>query len=256
MVTRRLENRSILVTGATGAIGRGTAHRLASEGARLALADRDDDTLAALADEIEASGAFRPATLVHDAASAQSNATLVHDAVARMNGLDAVCNVAGIYTKAHSADVSDSEWDRVLQINLSSVFTICREAIGPLAQTGGCVVNTSSLAALEGLAYSTAYAVSKAGVIALTKSLAAEYAATGIRFNAICPGGIRSSMSTVPAVTDADPDLTFRRSKLRGFEGGLGEPKDIAAAFAYLVSEDARFVSGSVMVIDGAQFLL
>ena len=255
-MSRRLENRSVLVTGAAGGIGAATARRLAEEGARLVLGDRATGPLEDLAEEIAAAGNQRPVVLGFDAASARSSIELVESSAAASGRLDAVCNIAGIYTKVRSSELSDDEWNRILQINLSSAFTICRTAIPHLSKSGGCVVSTSSLAALEGLAYSTAYAVSKAGIIAMTKSLAAEFATTGIRFNAVCPGGIRSSMSTVSAVPDADPDLAFRRSKLRGFEGGLGEPSDVAAAFAYLVSDDAHFVSGSVLVIDGGQFLL
>lgn len=246
----------MLVTGAAGGIGAATARRLADEGAHLVLADRTAAPLDELAEEIAGAGNPRPRTLGYDAASARSSIDLVEAAVAATGRLDAVCNIAGIYTKIRSSELSDEEWNRILQINLSSAFTICRTAIPYLSETGGCVVSTSSLAALEGLAYCTAYAVSKAGIIAMTKSLAAEYATAGIRFNAVCPGGIRSSMSSVATVSDADPDLAFRRSKLRGFEAGLGEPRDVAAAFAYLVSDDARFVSGSVLVVDGAQFQL
>ena len=250
---RRLEGRANLVTGAAGAIGRATALRVAHEGASLILADRFAEPLDLLRVEIaDADGAA--AAAVYDAVSGQSSADMVEQACRAFGRLDAVCNIGGIYAKAQSAEVSDDDWTRMLQVNLSSVFSICRAAIPRLAKTGGCVVNTASLAAFEGLAYATAYAASKAGVIALTKSLAAEFASTGIRFNAVAPGGIRSGMSTVPPVPAADPALAFRRSMLRGFEGGLGNPSDVAAAFAYLVSDDARFVSGSVLVVDGAQF--
>lgn len=253
---RRLEGKAILVTGAAGAIGGATALRLAEEGARLVLADRETALAGVPLDAIAATGATRPHVVAYDAGSAASSAALVGEASAALGGLDAVCNVAGAYAKVRSTELTDADWDRQLQVNLSSVFTISRTAIPHLARTGGAVVSTSSLAAFEGQAYATAYAVAKAGVIVMMKSLAAEYASTGIRFNAICPGGIRSGMSTVAAVPDADPDLAFRRSKLKGFEGGLGEPRDVAAAFAYLVSEDARFVSGTALVVDGAQFVL
>ena len=249
-VNDRLKDRAILVTGAAGAIGRATAERLSIEGARLVLADRPGTPLEQICTELGKghSAAF------YDAAASGSGETLVQGAVAALGRLDGVCNIAGVYGKARSTDVTDVDWNLCLQVNLTSAFTIARGAIPHLARTRGCVVSTSSLAALEGLAYSTAYAVAKAGIIAMTKSLPAEYASAGIRFNAVCPGAIRSGMSAAKPVPDADPDLTFRRSKLLGFEGGLGEPRDAAAAFAYLVSDDARFVSGSVLVVDGAQF--
>lgn len=253
---KRLDGRVVLITGATGAIGGATARRFAGEGARLVLADRTQTPPDALADELASGGAVRPAVLGYDAASAVSSAGLVRDAVAAAGRLDAVCNIAGFYAKSHSHDVTDADWERMIAINLTSVFAISRAAIPHLLPTGGCVTSTSSLAGLKGHPYSTGYAVAKAGVIAMMKSLAAEYVREGIRFNAICPGGIRSGMSGVAPVPGADPDLAFRRSKLKGFEDGLGEPSDIAAAFAYLASDDARFVSGSVLVVDGGQMLL
>lgn len=253
---KRLDGKVVLVTGAAGAIGGATARRFASEGARLVLADRAETSPDRLADEIAGSGAVRPVVLGYDAASSAASSALVGSAVAAAGRLDAVCNIAGLYAKAHSAEVTDADWDRMLQINLSSVFAISRAAIPHLTGTGGSVTSTSSLAGLKGHPYSTAYAVAKAGIIAMMKSLAAEYVRVGIRFNAICPGGINSGMSAVAAVPGADPDLAFRRSKLKGFESGLGEPSDIAAAFAYLASGDARFVTGSVLVVDGGQMLL
>lgn len=255
-VQGRLEDRAILVTGAAGAIGGATAKRLSQEGARTMLADRDRAGCDRLAEEIAATGAPRPATFAFDAADPVSCAELIGAAAGHAGRLDGLCNIAGVYGKARSEDVSDADWAMMLQVNLTSSFTLTREAIPHLLRSRGSVVNTASLAALEGLAYSAAYAAAKAGVIALTKSLAAEFATAGLRFNVVCPGGIRSSMSSVAAVHDADPELAFRRSKLKGFEGGLGEPRDVAAAFAYLLSEDARFVSGSVLVVDGAQFLV
>lgn len=249
----RLDRKAILVTGAAGAIGSATARQLANDGARLILADRVVAPMETLAADLPASASA--AFVCYDANSPQDCTRLVADAVRLAGRLDGVCNVAGAYTKAHSTQVTDADWAESLQVNLSSAFTISREAIPHLERTNGCVVSTSSLAALDGLAYSTAYAVAKAGIIAMTKSLAAEFAGAGIRFNAICPGGIRSNMSGLPLMSDADPELAPRRSKLKGF-GGYGEGRDVAAAFAYLLSDDARYVSGSVLVVDGAQHLV
>lgn len=253
---KRLDGKVILVTGASGSIGRATALRLAQEGAHLALADRAASSPASLAAEIAETGAQTPTVFHYDAIDGVSCQALVRDAAASYGQLDGVCNIAGAYAKTRATDVGDDDWANLFQINLNSTFTIIREAIPHLQKTGGNVVSTSSLAALNGLAYATAYASAKAGLITMTKSLAAEYASAGIRFNVICPGGIRSEMSVIPAVPDADPELIIRRSKLKGFEDGLGEPEDIAAGFAYLLSDDARFVSGAVLAIDGAQGLI
>ncbi|MGO4835679.1 SDR family NAD(P)-dependent oxidoreductase, partial [Rhizobiaceae sp. 2RAB30] len=169
--------------------------------------------------------------------------------------LDAVCNIAGVLSKGHFTEITDGDWQRVLQINLTSVFHIMQRAIPALKQTRGSIVNTASIAGLDGLAYATAYAVSKAGIVALTQSAAAEFASAGVRVNAIAPGGVRTSMGGSTELKNADPDLAIRRSKLPGLDG-LGDPKDLAAAYAYLVSDDARYVSGSVLTVDGAQRLI
>jgi NAD(P)-dependent dehydrogenase (short-subunit alcohol dehydrogenase family) len=254
MSCRRLESKAILVTGAAAGIGRATARRLASEGASVALADRDLEGLRTLAAEL--ADAAQPAFIVEfDAADARSTVDMVENAVASLGRLDAVCNVAGIFSKAHFTEVKSEDWDRVIQINLTSVFHISQRAIPHLLETGGSIVNTASIVGLGGMPYGAAYAVSKAGLIALTKSLAIEYAAAGLRVNVICPGGVRTSMGGSAALPASNPDLAVRRTRLPGFDG-LGEPGDIAAAFAYLVSEDARYVSGAVLSVDGAQQLM
>jgi NAD(P)-dependent dehydrogenase (short-subunit alcohol dehydrogenase family) len=254
MTPRRLDDKAVLVTGAAGGIGKATALRLASEGARLALADRDAAGLKSLAAELSQAGR-EPAIIEFDAADFDSSAALVDRAVAEFGRLDAVCNIAGIFAKAHFTDIRTEDWDRMLRINLSSVFRIVQRAMPHLIAAKGSIVNTASIAGLDGIAYAAHYAVSKAGIIALTKTLAIEYSPAGVRANVICPGGIRTSMGGSAPLPDADPDLAIRRSKLPGFNG-LGEPSDMAAAFAYLVSDDARFVSGAVLTVDGAQHLI
>lgn len=252
MGTDRFSGKRVLVTGAAGRISGATARRLAAEGAAVVLADRPGPALEAIAAEL--GGNAR--AIGYDAALAMDSAALVARAAAALGGLDVVCNIGGIYEKMHSESVSDADWSRMLQINLNSVFTICREAMPHLRASGGTICSTASLAALEGLAYATAYAVSKAGIVAMTKSLAAEFAGAGIRINCICPGGVRSGMSQVAPPAGFDPDLSFRRSKLKGLTDGFGEAEDIAAAFAFLTSDEARYISGSALVVDGAQNLI
>ena len=253
-VTARLENKAILVTGAAAGIGKATAERLVSEGARVALADRNVDGLKDVAAQLMRPGRT-PVVVPYDASDNASSESMVDAAVSGMGRLDAVCNVAGVFLKAHFVDIRGEDWDRILQINLTSVFRIIKRAMPALIAARGSIVNTSSIAGLDGHAYAAAYAVSKAGVISLTKTLAVEHAAAGVRANVICPGGIRTSMGGSPPLVDADPDLATRYSKLLGFDG-LGDPGDIAAAIAYLVSDDARFVSGTVLTVDGAQHLI
>lgn len=250
----RLEGKAVLVTGAAGGIGRATALRLASEGASLVLADVDIEGLRRVADDLASLGQ-RPGIAAYDAADVVSARNMVDQAIAEHDRLDAVCNIGGVFAKEHSSAISVEDWDRMLRINLTSVFVISQRALPALIATRGALVNTASIAGLEGLAYCAAYAVSKAGVITFTKTLAAEFASAGLRANIVCPGGTRTAMGGSSSLPDADPDLAIRRSKLPGFDG-LGDPADIAAAFAYLVSDDARFISGTVLTVDGAQQLL
>ena len=252
MGLERLQGKVVLVTGAAAGIGRATALRLVGEGARVALADRNVEGLKETAAQL---GQDAP-LLDYDAMDAASSMSIVDRALAAYGRLDGVCNIGGVFSKGHLERISADEWDRILRINLTSVFHIAQRAVPELAKTRGAIVNTSSIAGLDGLAYAAAYAVAKAGIIALTKTIAIEFSGSGVRANAICPGGVRTAMGGSAPLPDADPDLAIRRSRLPDLEGGLGEPGDIAAAFAYLVSDDARYVSGTVLTVDGAQHLI
>ena len=244
----------ILITGAAGGIGGATARRLARNGARLVLADLPGEALDRLTAELRSCGsdAF---TVPFDAMDGLTCSALPGGAVELLGGLDAVCAIAGIYRKAHFTDVTPSDWARIMQVNLTATFLVAQAAMPHLIASGGTLVTTGSLAALNGQPYGAPYAASKAAIVALTMSLAAEYAAVGVRVNCVSPGGVRTGMAAGGPLPDADPDLGFRRSKLKGFDG-FGGPEDIAEAFAWLVSDRARFVSGSNLVVDGAQRLV
>ena len=251
----RFSEKRVLLTGAAGRIGAATARQFGREGARLVLADLSAEGLDALCAELAQEGIEAHAA-PYDALCPQDHPALMQKAIKALGGLDILANIGGTYTKVHSHEMTDAEWARLLQVNLNSPFALCREAIPALRDSKGVVCSVSSLAALEGVAYGTAYAASKAALIAMTKSLAAEYAAAGIRFNAVVPGGVRSPMSHVPAPAGFDPELAFRRSKLAGLKDGLLEPEDIASAIAYLTAPSSRNISGATLVVDGAQNLM
>lgn len=251
MGLERLRGKVVLITGAAGGIGRATARRMAGEGAILALADRDMAGVRATAELVGGN----PALFEYDAADGASSASIVDAALAAHGRLDGVCNIAGVFAKGHLTQTPADEWERILRINLTSVFHIVQRALPALVETRGAIANTSSIAGLDGLAYAVSYAAAKAGVISLTKTVAIEFSAKGVRCNVVCPGGVRTAMGGSAPLPDADPDLAIRRSRLPGIDG-LGDPDDIAAAFAYLVSDDARYVSGAVLTVDGAQHLV
>ncbi|MDT0574936.1 SDR family NAD(P)-dependent oxidoreductase [Croceicoccus sp. F390] len=251
MMQGRYEGKTALVTGAAAGIGAATARRLAAEGAMLALADRDQEGLAAIADALEAGGR-RPLVLPFDAADAASCEQMVGAAVDALPQLDLVCNIAGIQRWSHFADLPTASWREVLAINLDAPFIICRGAIAALLKTKGCIINMASAAGQIGIAYTAHYCASKAGLIGLTKSIAVEHAAAGVRAIAVAPGAVRAGAASSVLPDGVDYALIQRLfPKLNG--GESSEPEEIAGAVAWLGSEEARFVTGTVFEIDGGQ---
>jgi NAD(P)-dependent dehydrogenase (short-subunit alcohol dehydrogenase family) len=179
---------------------------------------------------------------------------VAQDVEAAKGGLDVLCNIAGIHDWGASIDFDETRFERSLSINLTSLFALSRAALPHLIKSGGNIVNISSAAGMVGVAYNAAYCAAKAGVLGLTKSLALEFAAKGVRVNAICPGMVNTPMIHAPrpaGLGEIDPSLTMRNApKLAS--GGC-EPEDIAAAIAWLASDEARKVSGIAMPVDCAQ---
>jgi NAD(P)-dependent dehydrogenase (short-subunit alcohol dehydrogenase family) len=178
---------------------------------------------------------------------------MVDQAVGALGKLDILFNIAGVFEWNHLTDFSDDSWDRLIAIDLSSLFHISKRAMPHLVESRGNIVNASSSAGLKGQAYCAAYCAAKHGVIGLTKSLAIEYADAGVRVNAVCPGGVKTALSAgVAWVPTYDPKLiALLASKLDG--GGMAEPEEIDALFAYLASDEARYISGAALAIDGGQ---
>jgi len=243
---RRFESRFALVTGAAAGIGRATAVRLASEGARVFACDVDD---AGLAETVAAIG---DAAVAHrlDVADPAACRAAVAACVARFGRLDVLCNVAGIMNFAHATDISEADWNRMLAVNLSGVFWMSQAAIPHLLETRGVIVNMASAAGVKGQAYTLPYSVAKAGVISLTRCLALEYAKRGLRVVALAPGGVKTQLTaSVKFPEGFDPALIQKLMPLMD----LATPDEIAAAVAYLASSEARYVNGAVLNIDGGQ---
>lgn len=255
MANQRFTGKRALVTGGASGIGRATAERLGAEGAQLVLADYDIDGARAVAQAISAEHGVRADAVPFDAAQADSCAAMVDAAIELLGGLDVLCNIAGIMDWGGFLEFPEARWERMLKIDLSSVFYISQRAMPELIKSRGNIVSISSAAGLTGLPYVAAYAAAKAGVIALTRSMAVEFAAQGVRANAICPGGVKTPMhdkSTDPVGVDQTmvQKLAERHwPKL----GELCEAEDIAAAIAYLASNEARFITGITHIVDGGQ---
>lgn len=243
----RLEGKIAIVTGAASGIGEATAQLFASEGARVLAVDRSGTALA----EAHARNA-EVATLEQDVATDDAAERIVAAAVERFGGLDILFNNAGVSQSIPAESFPTEEWDRTFAVNLRAGFLLCRRAIPELrARGGGRIINTASVMAQRtdyGLA---AYCASKAGVAGLTRTLALELGRYGITANWIEPGAIYTGMTRANFENPEIRRVWARKSPLKR----LGQPLDIARGALFLASEDASFVTGQGLVVDGGLLL-
>ncbi len=248
----RLQDKVALITGAASGIGRAAAVMFAREGARVTVADVQDDagkaTVAAIA------GGGGNAIFVHADVSRDADAhAMIDAAVARFGRLDILFNNAGVGKHIPFEQLTEAEWDRIIGIDLRGVFLGCRYGVPALKQAGGGVIlNTASQSGLQGHANNQAYCAAKAGVINFTRSLAKELAACNIRVNAICPGGTDTAILRDYVPAGESPDYVARVIAPRTPFGRLARPEEVAAAALFLVSDEASFVSGVALPVDGA----
>jgi 3-oxoacyl-[acyl-carrier protein] reductase len=236
-----LEGRVTLVTGGSRGIGVAVSRELAAAGARVAVNYRSSSEAAeALAAEI---GGIAVQADVSDAEQAKS---LVERVESELGDLDVLVNNAGITRDTLLARMSDEDWQDVLATNLSSVFHTCRAvARKMLRRRSGSIVNMTSVVGLHGNAGQTNYAASKAGVVGFTKALAKELGNRGVRVNAVAPGYITTEL------TGALPEELKEAILVNTALGRLGEPEDVARAVRFLCSDEAGFVTGAVLLVDG-----
>jgi|SRR6266508_467120 NAD(P)-dependent dehydrogenase (short-subunit alcohol dehydrogenase family) len=251
---RRLHNKVALVTAAASGIGRATALRFAAEGAQVVALDRSAEGLADTIAAIEVAGG-QALAVTADITQAAAARAAVQRALAAWGRIDVVFNGVGAsgrrYGDGPVDECSEEGWDWTLSVNLTSMFLICKYTIPALLATCGAIVNLSSVLGLVGgdEDFAThAYAASKGGIIALSRAMASYYAPRGVRVNVIAPGLIATPMSQR---AQADPHILARLPQLQPLTGAMGVPEDIAAAAAYLASDDARFVTGAVLTVDG-----
>ena len=244
------EKLAAFVTGAGSGIGRATARRLARDGYWVGAFDLDLNGVEGTVDGIVAAGgqAVGFGGDVRDETAVKS----ALEALAKGARLWLVANVAGIGVAATVVETTDEQWQRVISVNLTGTFIVCRAALPILLGSGGgVIVNVASVGGLVGILDRAAYCASKAGVIGLTKAIAVDHAAAGIRAVAICPGTVESEWITKILANNSDPAGARRAMSERQLDGRMGAPDEVAAGIAFIASSDGRFINGSEFVMDG-----
>jgi NAD(P)-dependent dehydrogenase (short-subunit alcohol dehydrogenase family) len=245
---QRFTDKVAIVSGVASGIGKATAERLAAEGATVAGFDVNLAAAeATVAGIVEAGGtATAHGVDVSDDASVQAGVAAAVEAHGRPQ---VVCNIAGIGTFDWTHEMPVETWNRIIGVNLTGTFLMCRATIPHLLDGGGVIVNTASTAGLYGQPWSAAYCGSKGGVVLMTKALAYEYEETDLRVNAVAPGGVETPIQKdfydVPEGGDGRKLFKMMSRK------GMCSPEEVAGTFAYVASDEARYMNGSIVVIDG-----
>ena len=238
-----------LVTGAGSGIGRATAVRLSENGYRVIGFDRDESGLSTT---VQSAAQERILPMVVDLADLD-DIELSISKVLDLHGVpDLLVNNAGVGVAGTVGETTVPDWDRTIAINLTAVFHMCRLLVPPMVERGkGVIVNVASIAGVVGLRNRAAYCASKSGVVGLTRALAADHAAQGLRVNAICPGTVETAwVDRIIAGAD-DPEAARAAMAARQLDGQMGTPEEVAWGILYLASPEARFVNGSAFVMDG-----
>jgi NAD(P)-dependent dehydrogenase (short-subunit alcohol dehydrogenase family) len=242
----RFTGKITIITGAGSGIARATARRFGSEGSVVACLDIDEAAAQKTAAEIAGDGGTASAYRCDVADPASVHAT-VESVVSDLGAPHVLCNIAGVGNFAHTTELPFAEWQRVIGVNLTGTFLMCQTVLPHILERGGNIVNTASNAGLQGLAYSAAYCASKGGVVQLTRALAIEYWKSGIRVNAIAPGGVDTPLSRGFTMPEG-ADLAYLDKMMSPF--GMAEPDDLASLFCYVASDEARYMTGAIVSMD------
>jgi NAD(P)-dependent dehydrogenase (short-subunit alcohol dehydrogenase family) len=244
----RLQGKRAIVTGAGAGIGRAIAIRLSSEGARVALADVDEEAAGGVASEVDGETLIRRV----DVTRAGEVEALVGGVLEEWGGLDVMVNNAGIGVAAPAPDTSEEDFDRQMNVNLKGTFLGMKYAIPAIRESGGgSVINISSIAALVGIPDRAAYSAAKGGILALTRAAAIDHVGEGVRVNCIAPGTVDTPWIGRITAGYNDPQEARRLMQARQPHGRFVTPEEIAAMAAYLASDESASVVGACMVVDG-----
>src|SRR5262249_29636271 len=244
----RLHGKTALITGAASGLGAAAARRFAAEGARVAGLDLAVPDWWSEVDAIAPGASFAVADVTDEAAVR----SVVDAAVAEHGAVDVVVNCAGIAGGGPAHWVELAEFERVIRVNLTGTFLVCKHALRHMVeQKSGSIVNVASVEGIEGTEGGSAYNASKGGVVILTKNLAIDYGRAGIRVNCVCPGFIEGT-AMFASVIDGPGFRDFKDQYREAHKlGRFGAPEEIAAAMLFLASDDASFVTGHALVVDG-----
>jgi NAD(P)-dependent dehydrogenase (short-subunit alcohol dehydrogenase family) len=247
----RLQDKVAIVTGAASGIGRSTALLFAREGARLVLNDLDANGLSALIPELAPGGAR---TVVGSAADENVARRLAEESISAFGRIDILVNNAGVHFVKDITEMTVAEWDRLMDVNLKSMFLCCKHVIPQmLKQKKGAIVNLASISSFIGQemdgASTVAYNVTKAGALQLTTSLASRYAPDGIRVNCVCPGNVETNI--LKRSTPAEVAEFWRLASRSEPIGRNAQPVEIANAILFLASDESSFVTGAPLIVDG-----
>lgn len=244
---QRFKDRIVMVAGAGSGIGKASALRLAQEGGSIFCVDLNAAAVEATAAEISAAGG-EATSHVCDVSDESSVQACVAACIARYGSLYGLVNMAGILRFDDTAEMKTGDWQKVIDINLTGTMFLCRAVLPHLLETRGSIVNAASTASLAGLPCGVAYSASKGGVLAMTRSIAVEYAKRGVRANCVCPGDINTGMTdNIGFPESMDFELMPRIMSLTGAKG----PEVVAGLIAMLVSEDGVHITGEEIRVDG-----
>lgn len=246
-----MESGCAIVTGGASGIGRATAGRLASDGFRVRILDIDVDGAEETVASIRDSGGEAAANKV-DLADLASIDRVLDDIIEEEGTVAVLVNNAGFMAAATTPDTSPDVWHKLVAVNLTAPFYLCRKIIPIMIEAGGgVIVNVASAGALVGIRDRAAYCATKAGLLGLTRSIAADHARQGVRSNAICPGTTETEWIGRLLASDPNAEETYRQMSERQLVGRMGRPEEIASGIAFLCSPDASFMNGSTLVVDG-----